>query len=330
MPGTLDRTSWTFVSGVIAVMETRLLTDDEYLDLMRLPNLQTLLQRIKEDETYVDMPVPEHPDEATAVVERQFVHNVRKLASQSPGPRLAELTFINYMFAELRAFVRAQLTEDEEVPGELNFFTRDELDALWIDSISARENLLDLVGEVRLALAASYEPLRLADLVVDRAELRYFMRRAAQIDSSFIHDWATLYVRLKAALAIIRARLLGEAPEVLVERFLAAPMDDEWLLELATEDLDRMPDVLSRGFEPIEGEVPELSRATVGGLSRMMDDRLTEEMKPARRIAFGPERFFGYAWALHIENFNLRLITETLVVEGDRDHTRARLRMSYV
>ena len=91
-----------------------------------------------------------------------------------------------------------------------------------------------------------------------------------------------------------------------------------------------MPDVLSRGFEPIEGEVPELSRATVGGLSRMMDDRLTEEMKPARRIAFGPERFFGYAWALHIENFNLRLITETLVVEGDRDHTRARLRMSYV
>jgi len=321
---------WTFISGAIAVAETRLLSDDEFLDLLRLPSLEALLGRIKQVETYVHLAPPESPDDAAATLEREFINIVRRVEQDAPDAAVCELMLVNTLFAELRSFVRERLADEE--PGEQSsgFFADGALEALWNDSFEARPDLRETVSKLRTTLEKSEDAAAIADLLLDREEIVRFLSLARSVGSEFADDWSALAARLHAALVVIRARLAGTDVERLTDMFLGPPLDDEWLLALAAEDLERLDGVLAQGFTPPEGETPEVSRAAVGKLSRMMDDRLTLEMTPARMIAFGPERLLGYLWGLHIENLNLRLIAETLVVEGDRDETRARLRRSYV
>ncbi len=330
MASKVQLADWTFSSGVIAVAEVRLLTDDEFLDLLRLPTLQALLQRIKQVETYAAMSVPDSPDAATRTVEHEFIRNARRCADEAPDPSVCELLLAKYVFAELRTFIRDRLFPDQverEPPG---FFAVEELEALWEDRIDVREDLAEAVKRLRAALERSDDPAGRLDLLVDREELAYFLERARTVGSEFITDWAGRYVRLTAALSVIRARLAGESVERLVETFLQGALEDEWLLDLVDEERERLDNVLAQGFTPLEGEIITISRSEVGAVARMMDDRLTLDAARARMIPFGPERLFGYLWGLHIENLNLRLITETFVVEADRDETRARLRRSYV
>jgi len=327
---TLRTADWTFTSGVTAVAETRLLTNDEYLDLLRLPTLQALLQRIKQVETYSAMPVPDSPDEATRAVEHEFVRNAGVCIAGAPDRSVCEVMLTRYRFAELRSFLRAKLSGGEDGGEPPAFFAPEELDALWDDRVDARGDLAPVVRRLRRALEDAEDAERLLDLWVDREELTHVLEGARAIGSEFITTWAETCVRLLAALTVIRARLSGEHAETLTDHFLLGTFEDETLLELAREDRDRMDNVLARIFTPVEGEIVDVTRREVGSIARMMDDRLTSDMAAARMIPFGPERPFGYLWGLHIENLNLRMITETFVVEGDRDETRTRLRRSYV
>jgi hypothetical protein len=137
-------------------------------------------------------------------------------------------------------------------------------------------------------------------------------------------------VTLRAALTICRAQLAGEREDRLIDVFLAPPLDDDWLVTLVREDFDRMDNVLMERFTKEEGLIITVSRRTIGHIAREVDDKLTHRVREARRVAFGPERLLGYLWGLEMENLNLRLISETFVVDGDRDETRTQLRDSYV
>jgi len=342
MTRTLEQADWTFVSGVTAVAETRLLTNDEFLDLLHLPTLDAFVQRLKQVETYAHMPVPESPDAARRTVEQEYIRGVRIFRSESPDAAVSDLALVNYLFAELRSFVRSRLLKEQAGRAALSFFTVTELESLWNDSADAREDLRAPVERIRRGLEPldftrggerveplTEDPTGFIDLLLDREELVYFLEQARAVGSPFITGWAEKCVRLTAALAVIRARLSGEKSERLTGSFLAPPLDDEWLLALAVADADRTGTAFARHFASAEGESVEVSRASVGKIARMVDDRLTLDAIPAKHVTFGPERVFGYLRGLHIENLNLRLITETFVVQGDRDETRRRLRLSY-
>ena len=326
----LRTADWTYSSGVTAVAETRLLTDDEFLDLLRLPTLQALLGRVKQVKTYAAMPAIDSPDAATRTVEQEFIRAARRFAHDAPETSVCELLLVKYLFAELRTFLRGKLLGDGVEEAEPGFLSSEELEALWEDRIDAREDLVEVVKPLRTTLEHVEDAAGLVDLLVDREELTYFVERARAIDSEFIRDWAETYVRLTAALTVIRARLAGESIEKLIEVLLKETLEDAWLLDLVDEERERLDNVLAQGFTPLEGEIVSISRSQVGSIARMMDDRLTLDAARARMIPFGPERLFGYLWGLHVENLNLRLITETFVVDADRDETRARLRRSYV
>jgi V/A-type H+-transporting ATPase subunit C len=315
---------------VTAVAETRLLTNDEFLDLLRLSTLQELFGRIRQVETYALMPAPESPDAASRTVEREFIAHVRTLAARVPDGRVCRLMLVGYYFAELRAFVGERLLPDRRGGQAPGFFTEAELEALWNDSIDAPGEWKAVMKRVRETLEDSDEPARLLDLVLDREELIHLLEQSRATGCGFIVERVREHVLSTAALTVVRARLAGEDPAVLAETFLAAPLDDERLSALAREETSRLGAAFARNFAPAEEEAVELSRSTLGRLARMSDDRGTAGMTPARLVTFGPERIFGYLWGLRIENLNLRLITGTFAVEGSRDEARRRLRLSYV
>ena len=326
----LYRADWTYVSGVIAVAETRLLTDDEFLDLLRQPDLATARQRLKQVETYVHQSDAVSSAEVTRAIEAEYIRITHDVAKITPEPSVCELMLARYLFAELRSFVRAKFTGDADEPVPTTVFAPGELDTLWSGLTDARPELGPAVERLRRDLEGADDAERLLDLLVDREELTYFLERSRAIGSEFITKWAETAVRLTAALTVIRARLSGEDTETLTDFFLRGVLEDEALLELAREERDRLDNTLARIFAPAEGEIIDVTRQEVGHIARMMDDALTRDMADARMIPFGPERPFGYLWGLQIENLNLRMIAETFVVESDRDETRTRLRRSYV
>jgi vacuolar-type H+-ATPase subunit C/Vma6 len=330
--------AWTFLCGRIAVAETRLLTNDEFLDLLRLPAVSAFVQRVRQVETYVELPSPDDGSRASRVIEEEYVRIVRRQALDSPDVSVAEAMLVSYAFAELRAFVRARALKQEPAARSYAFFTEAELDVLWNGSFPAWPELeetaapefAEAVAGLRRTLSDCDSPAAVLDLALDRAELVHFLARAERISSDFIRRWAREYVRLRAALAVIRARLLGEETETLERVFLAPPLGDEWLETLAAADPARLDAALAKEFTAPDGSTVEVSRASIGKVARLMDDHLTMKAREARMIIFGPERLFAYLWALHVENLNLRLVAETIAVEADRDLTRRRLRMSYV
>jgi vacuolar-type H+-ATPase subunit C/Vma6 len=329
MKTTLNPADWTFTSGATAVAETRLLTDDEFLDLLRQPSLAALVQRIKQVETYVSLPQPEKPERTTRLVEREFLNAVLRHVRTSPDPVICELMLVKYFFAQLRTTLRDELSGAKSDDGRKAVFRAEEFYELAGPPRKGRPTFDEAAAELRARALKAAEPLRALDLMVDRAELVYFHDLACAVGSEFITHWAVRYTQLAGAMTIVRAKLAGARTEMLEECLLGAPLDDAMHAELVHEDRDRLDNVLTAHFHPIHDQIDDVTRGTIGKIARLVDDVLTDMMTGARRIAFGPERLMGYLWGLSIENLNLRLICETFVVEGDRDETRSKLRKSY-
>jgi len=330
MTAHVQRESWCFVSGVTAVAETRLLTDDELLDLVGLPSLDAVFQRLKQVETYVHLAMPESPDDATRAVEAEFLRLVKRYASETPDARVADAVLLSRRFGDARAFAREKLFPEEKPRRPPTLLTEEELESLWNGSFDARPGLAPAVARVRAAVEKSADAKTLVDLLFDREELLALGEAVRALGAPMLDGWVALAVRLRAALTVGRARLAGEDPERLATVFLAPPIADDWLLALAGDDLSRLGETFARGCPGAPGETTPLSRAGLGRLAPLVDDRLTATLREAKCVPYGPERAFGYLWALNTENLNLRLIVETFVVEADRDETRTRLRRSYV
>jgi hypothetical protein len=335
---TVSKESWCFISGVTAVAETRLLTDDELLDLVGLPSLDAVFQRLKQVETYVHLAMPESPDGATRAVEAEFLRLVKRYASETPDARVADAALLSRRFGDARAFAREKLFPEEKRRRPPTLLTEEELELLWNGSCDARPGLAPAVARVRDAVEKSGDAKTLVDLLFDREELLALSEAVRSLGAPLLDGWVALAVRLRAALTVVRARLAGEDPERLAAVFLAPslagprdkPLADDWLLALAEEDVSRLGETFARGCPGAPGEATSLSRASVARLARLVDDRLTEALRDAKYITYGPERPFAYLWALNTENLNLRFIVETFVVEADREETRTRLRRSYV
>lgn len=325
----LKSEDWAFLSGATAVAETRLLTNDEFHELLRLASLDALFAHLKQVETYVHLAAPASPDDATRAVEREYLRIVRRYASEAPDPRVGDAVLLTRTFGDLRGYVRGKLFDGERRRRAPALLTEESLEAIWNDAPDAPEGFAGVVPRVRAGIEKADDAKRLIDLLLDREELVRLADCAQPFDSPFIASWVGEAVRLKTSLAVVRARLSGEEPERLLSQFLRPPLDDDALRALAAEGADRLGETFAREFSAA-GESGAITRAGVGRLARNIDDRLTALAREAKSITYGPERAFGYLWALHIENLNLRLITETFAVEADRDETRAKLRQSYV
>ncbi len=327
---TVPRESWAFISGATAVAETRLLTDDELIDLVGLPSLDAVFQRLKQVETYVHLAMPASHDDATRAVEAEFLRLAKRYASETPDARVADAVMLGRRFGDVRAFARERLFPEEKRRHPPTLLTEEELESLWSGAFDARPGLAPAVARVRAALEKSADGKALVDLLFDREELLALGEAVRALGAPMLDGWVALAVRLRAGLTVVRARLAGEDPERLAAVFLAPPIADDWLLALAEDDVSRLGETFARGCPGAPGETAALSRASVARLARLVDDRLMDTLRDVKCVTYGPERAFGYLWALNTENLNLRFIVETFVVEADREETRTRLRRSYV
>ena len=318
--------AWTYVSGVVAVEETQLLTAGELEDLARHDTILSLEQDLRQREAYQGLAGASDQDGWRAGLEAVFVRRVRDLARYCPEPAAAEVFLLHYDYQRLRQYAQRQVERPAGVPPRFARWTDDEVQRGWERTYDSAAEIARVAEELSAALArGGAEPGRIVDLVLDRCELGSFQARAALLRSRFIDDWTRQSVLLRAALAVARARMAQDVPADVLKRFLVTgTLADEWLVRLADGPTSELVGALAERVEsPIED-------GTLERLAVDIDDWLTERMQGAKYVAFGPERVFGYTWGLFVENVNLRLIGQAAELGLPPEPARARERRSYV
>ena len=343
-----SRQAWTYVSGVVAVAETGLLTDGALADLARRETSSRLRQDLRQIEAYRGLAAIAEDVGWRVGLETVFVRRVRDLGHDCPDATAAEVFLLTYDYQRLRQYARGIMARSAEVPARFARWSDEDLERGWERTYDSETDVAQGAAELAAALAAAgfadsslsaqtdrvgrppsegAPPDELGcvvDLVLDRVELAAFRARAAALGSDLIDDWTREYVLLRAALAVARQRVSDdEATDALRRHLLTGPLEDDWLIDLTDRPL---PDVVPALAERVGVGTEE---GAVERLAVDIDDYLTERLQAAKSVAFGPERVFGYTWGLFVENVNLRLIAEAAAFGLPAEAVAARMRRSY-
>ena len=320
----MNRPDWCYISGQVIVAESRLLSGDDFLDMLRADSITPMVTRLRQSPIYHGIYGEGDVEGLAGRIESAMVDELRELGRAAPHSGPTDLLLTPYDHQQVRNFVKATVHKRPFEPTEFSELTEEELQASWEDTFEAPPRWADLCRTVRASLAAGGDPNTVIDLIIDHAELACLLELAATTESKMIQQCYADYAAGRTRLALVRARLAELEPEQL--RALASTLlpEDE-LTELIEMPSDRLSAKLLPGSSGSDDASESLTRFALG-----IDNEQTRRVREARGIVFGPERLFEYAWGLAMECLNLKLISETKLLAAPAQMTEWRLRESYV
>jgi len=326
---------WTYLSGLVAAREGRMLTREFFRQLASEPDLDAVLHRLGEtvfENRLPDAAAVQRLDEIAAEILAECAAELRGLCPSD----VATCHFdVKEAFADLRGFVekrRAGADGPEPSPESEPDEGEGVWERLW-DGLPA-----DVPDSVRRAalrardvLPAAAEQPELLDAAIDAECLRALREEAERRGNDFITGYWRRAETARALESLWRARLLGL--EQAVQDALVGDLQDGALVEnLARADEADWPDVLGAAVPGVQAaRLRDLrGAARVREFVRQMDEALADYVRQARSVAFGPERVFGYAIGMQTEVFNLKLMVGGRAADVAPALLEERLRPGYV
>jgi V/A-type H+-transporting ATPase subunit C len=305
--------NWCFLSGRIAAMEARLIRDDFMQRLAAIDDLDDVFL-LMSDTGYKDsFPIIEKLYEADSIISDAYTSRVREAARYSPGPEVAGMFLLRFEFWNFKGYLKNTLAGMQIETGNHGTISDETWERVYNDlKTDLPEFWSRAAGIIRSEINEDQPELaaQVIDLVLDAEYLIQQERTARALGYPLIVAWAEGLKTTKAIEIIWRARNGGYETERLRRLFLRDELDEPLLHELHELPLEEWPDRLRTTFlEPIVDEVfsaPEGQRLTA--LARLSEDLILDRVRPARYVAFGPDRVFGYLCALRTEVYNLRLL----------------------
>jgi len=303
--------AWTYVSGLVAAREGRLLTHDAFRQLVAEPEPGALLQRLSGtalEDRVPDAAAVRHLDRIAA---ETLADCAAELRAVSPSDLATFHVDVQHAFDGLRRFVADRRAEpDRGASGR----KAPEADDLWTrvwDDLPADvpEYVRRGVQRVRAVLPTAADRPELLDAVIDAECLDALAREAERRGNDFITGYWRRSRAILGVESLWRARLLEHKPDV--QQAVAAELPDAGLAGALTRaDLADWPDLLGGAVAGVApSRLRDLDGATrVRGFVRQAEEGLAEYLRGARSVAFGPERVFAYAIGMHTEVFNLKLV----------------------
>ncbi len=327
--------NWCFLSGRTAGLESRLIRDDYMQRMAGVEGLDDVFLSIS-DTSYKDsFPIIGKLYEADSIISDAYTDRVKEVARYSPAPEVAGMFLGVFDFWNFKAYLKNTLTDVEveridqgAVPDEIwervyNDLKTD-LPEFWSRAAAAIRSEADEERPERNA--------QIIDLVLDSQQLIQQAKTARAIGYPIIINWAEALKTIKGAEIIWRTKAAGHDTDLLRRLFLCDGLDEPILLDLLNLPLDEWPDRLRTSFfEPIVDEVFSAARRDrLTAYARLSEDMLLDRVRPAKNVAFGPDKVFGYLCGLRTEAYNLRLILSGKVNKISTSLLRARVRRQYV
>lgn len=292
-----DRAAWSFISGQAGALRGRLLDRRAIVAVSQAPTLEDRRARLRASMLFADAPPEEHPFDE---IEDRFARFVGLLGAQSPDARVAGVFLHGREWGEFRQAVRAAAGGRANAIGLGG--------ERWTGALGGEAQAPEMADFAAGARRALMEMPREVDAgtwidrVLDARESAALIHIARESGGPTLAEWVGTWVRLRGALAFVRARMLGWDAAAMWSEWRLAGVDSPELADVALGDeTTRRAALLGMGLPPAGQD----ARPAV--IERAVDERMTQVVSAARGEPFGPEVLFAFLWALRIEALNLRI-----------------------
>jgi vacuolar-type H+-ATPase subunit C/Vma6 len=302
--------AWTFLSGRVAVLETRLPTRDLLLDMAEWPP-ENLLAALGETDFGTAFTSEDDLAHEDALIDRFEQDLILELAEDMPEPTLGECATLERDWRNFKAFARHNLFGADLILDPASTLDAEALKVVWEAPVAgAPQSWSALAAEVRTLAERDKAFAEVFDAVLDHRHLVRLKELAAATHSPEVVAFTDALVHWRAVEVVVRTRLDHGDRQVVIAHFLQPPLDDdnllataeapdeEWLTVAAAVLPQQVVEALSRGRRQ-EGLV---------ALGRHIDKVLGDRLEPARFTVFGPERVFAYLVLLRAAARNLKIV----------------------
>lgn len=326
---TKDQEKWGFVCGRISALEARLLPYDLFQALVPLERTEDIFARLQDTFLREWMtPGGVNWTDWTASIDQYFVEQVQGLARDLPEPALGDLFLLPYDYLNLK---RAVLNQPPYAFAA-NLFPQERLTAVASGDVALLPDELRPVVAGVVGAASGEGGAALVDMVLDGAYLRHVQAIAAQVNAPLITAALRELVLGRAVVVLWRALLAGQAIKPFERNFL--PLG-EW--NGIISEMIAAPDVRGWGavLPGIVGDIwreaqQSADEEQVFRFEQLLSNRVMALAQRGKLQTSGPERVFGYLWALNVEAYNLKLVISGRVNGVDPELLKRRLRVCYV
>jgi hypothetical protein len=331
-PDVRDTPGWAYASGLCSALEGRLLTHRATLDLLAASSLDDLLGLVRQTLLFGNLPDAAQPFELANRMDGLFAAALRTLRDVCPMPAVADVFLLDFEWRAFRCYLRTQAVEHPpvEVPGS------ETPEAVWERCWTTRETEPSLrfyaaaAEDIREKMPRERHGERLVDEITNAHMTRHLTAVVGQVGSPTVAGWVTTWLKLRLALQLLRCSL-NDWPHVRI----ADALDDfgvgkDEIMGLATpERADWRSPFVRLGLPAAEAIAADEPRPTIV-LDRLIDDRMTELVRAARGVPFGPEPVAAFLWALRVEWVNLKLLVAGAAAGLPRETIAQDIRQAYV
>jgi len=330
-----QRIAWTYVSGLVSALDTRLLSNRATLELLNADGLPDLAARVRQTIMFADLPEATEPFALAEAMQASYAAAIRRMANASPSDSVAQLFLLPIEWQGFRGLLREKalgFVGGASLPRVPGASTPDAVwDQCWAgqQTEAAFEPFARAAAALRDAAPADQRTPQLLDAVTQLHEARHLRRAAADVGSPDVAAWTNAWLNLRLALGLLRCRLnqWGDAlgPQALDDLGEARQAAVALLTE---ERRDWRPPLAALGLQAAQA-ISEDEPLPAVAAERLIDDAMTELVRAGRGVAFGPEPLFAFLWGLRIEALNLKAIVAGIAAGLPRDAIARDVRQTY-
>jgi len=326
---------WCFLSGRIAAMEARLIRDEAMQRMVRLDKLDDVFLSVSDTRYKEYFPIIETLYEADGIVSSAYMDHVQEVARYSPAPDVADMFVVQFDFRGFKAYLKNTLAGLDVQFGNRSSVSVGTWERVYNDLKTPLPGFwYRAAGLIRAEHDESHpeQTAQVIDLVLDAEYLIQQEAAAQALGYPLIVRWAEMLKLVSAIEILWRAKGAAYDPEQVKRLFLRDSLNASLLKELHALPLADWPDRLR--FSPVGRIVDDVFSQQEGDrlteFVRLGENLLLDIVRPARNVAFGPDRVFGYLCALRTEAYNLRLVLSGKVNKISEELLAARVRTQYV
>jgi len=325
----MDRASWSYVSGWISTQSERLMAERDFLGLLNAPSDEERLGRLRASLLFSNYQAGDAPGEE---IEQAFAGTVRAIADISPDKRIADLFLREREWHAFRQFAKNKVLHESDTSGGSRDRKPTALEERFAQCWNGRAEVeedrpfAEAATQIISEVPSEGDRAGWIDGVIDAYEAAALIGSAEDLGSADLIEWVRVWVRLRIALSLVRARRIDWPAEEMLLRWQALGFDEPEIADAARCNEAEWPALFDRLGLPSAQESLNADESTVK-LARQIDNRVATLASASSGIPFGPEKVFAFLWSLRAEAKNLKLILSAATFGVAENRVAAELRM---
>lgn len=324
---------YLFISTRVRALEAKLLSRERMQRMLDAATADDAAKILSEC-GYPEM-VPLGPQSMQDILSAEHRKVFEDLEAFVPESALIDVFKLRYDYHNVKVLLKAEATNSEAAPLLMD------LGRVPVRELTEKFNAADLRGIppiLQAAMAHARETLgttrdpQLSDLILDKAYYQDMFALAKQADSAFLTGYVRISIDAANLRTAVRTVRMGKNAEFLRDiLFSGGNMDATRVLTAASAG-GSLAELfgLSPLKEAAEAGVAALTGGRLTRFERLCDNAVSDYLKTAKYVSFGPAPVVAYLAAKENELTAIRIILSGRLSKLPAETIQERLRDSYV